>query len=75
MRRHIIDDVRGIWRKASTWGALALSGLAAHSIASLGIAASVVSLAPPELRAFVPLPVTALLFGLWLILRLWKQSA
>jgi hypothetical protein len=70
----MVNDARRWWKWASTYAALGLSYLAAHGLVSLGILASVVSLAPPELRAFIPLPVTAGLFGLWLILRLWKQT-
>lgn len=36
--------------------------------------ASVLSMLPPELRVFVPLPVMFAIFGAYLLLRFWKQK-
>jgi hypothetical protein len=70
----VVDNARRWWTWASAHFALLLSLLAAKGLTTLGIVASVLSLAPPELRAFVPLPIAGALFGLWLILRLWQQK-
>lgn len=71
---HLVEDWRNAWRWASSHAAAVLSLLAAKGLTTLGILTSVISVAPPELRSFVPIPVAVALFAGWLGLRLWKQD-
>ena len=70
----LVDDWRSSWKWASMqFNALAavLVGLALNN---LDVIASVLAMAPPELRAFIPIPVAAGVFVTVAGLRLWKQN-
>ena len=73
-KSRLVDDWRSSWR----WASMQFNALAAVLIGvglnNLDVIASVLSLAPPEVRAFVPIPIAVGVFVIVAALRLWKQN-
>ena len=71
----LVDNWRFVLlRSWSTRFVAAVTAVGALALGNLDVLAAVLSMAPPEVRAFVPLPVMFLVFGAYLLARIWKQK-
>lgn len=70
----IVEDWRDAWKWLSVQFAALASVLTGAALSNLDILAAVLSMAPPEVRGFVPIGVSVGLFAVVLLLRLWKQN-
>lgn len=73
-KQKLVEDWRNSWR----WWSMRLNAFAAVGIGlalnNLDAIASVLAMAPPEIRSFIPIPVSVLIFATVAGVRLYKQN-
>lgn len=70
----LVEGWRSSWRWASMQFNALASILVGAALYNLDIIASVIAMAPPEVRSILPVPIAIGLFVTVAALRLWKQN-